>query len=179
MKQFILVLFMFSFAWPVVAQEGEQGEVQDAEYIVANSETIDTHQKVQDIPVFRLKDDIDNAREAKSSADMGEMVLGLMAVLAIIFALAWLSKRFNLNMPGGNTNMKMLSAMSVGQKEKIMLVEVDGEKMLLGVTPHQINVLKAFDSNVSEVVEDHAQEGRGEFASRMQSLLKAGVSQHD
>ncbi|WP_199767963.1 flagellar biosynthetic protein FliO [Ketobacter alkanivorans] len=178
MKQFVAMLVSLFIVLPIHAQDAvselADGEIQQQVDTVSTAE--DANQQVQSKPVFRLKDEIESANNTKSGGDLGEMVLGLMAVLAIIFALAWLSKRFNLNMPGSSSNMKLLSAMSVGQKEKIMLVEVEGETMLLGVTPHQINLLKAFDTG-SVTPESEQDNGRkGEFATRMQALLKAEVS---
>ena len=131
-------------------------------------------------PVFKLKDELEQSGEAKSSGDIGSMVVGLSAVLGIIFALAWLSKRFNLAAPGGNSNMRMISAMSVGQKEKIILVEVEGEKLLLGVTPQQISPLKEF-GKVSSTDQGMVETAvtKTDFSERMSRLLKAGVSGHE
>jgi len=178
MKQFVAMLLSLAVVIPIHAQDAvselpHDGVQQQVDTVLTEE---GVNQQVQNKPVFRLKDDIERANETKSGGDLGEMVLGLMAVLAIIFVLAWLSKRFNLNMPGSSSNMKLLSAMSVGQKEKIMLVEVEGETLLLGVTPHQINLLKAFDpdSVAPDSQQDHGR--KGEFATRMQALLKAEVS---
>lgn len=124
---------------------------------------------------FRLKDDLERSGESKSSSDIGTMVIGLATVLGLILVLAWLSKRFNLAAPGGNSRMKLISAMSVGPKEKIMLVEVEGEKLLLGVTPHQINRLGSYDQSY-DVNNTDAPAAKTEFAERMSSLLKAGAS---
>ncbi len=105
------------------------------------------------------------------------MIVGLMAVLGIIFVLAWLSKRFNIATPGGNSNMRLVSAMSVGQKEKLLLVEVEGEKLLLGVTPHQISRLKEYGKVVdSESLSGDDVPPKTDFSERMSKLLKAGVS---
>ena len=135
-------------------------------------------------PVFRLKDELVSNGEAKSGGDVGTMVVGLAAVLGIILLLAWLSKRFNFTAPGGHNNMRLISAMSVGQKEKIVLVEVEGEKLLLGVTPHQINALKELGKTGQTEEEALASESqtntpRTEFADRISKLLNAGVTGHD
>jgi len=138
----------------------------------AVSEMVDSG---RDTIQFRLKDDLERTGESKSSSDIGTMVIGLVAVLGLILLLAWLSKRFNLAAPGGNSSMKLLSAMSVGPKEKIMLVEVEGEKLLLGVTPHQINRLGSYGKS-SDVNSTDEAGTKTEFAERMSSLLKAGAS---
>jgi len=122
-------------------------------------------------PKFRLKDD----PQSRSGTDGGQsvlnMVLGLFAVLAVIAGLAWLSKRFNLNLPGATSDMKLLGAMSIGSKEKLLLVEVEGSKLLLGVTPQQVTLIKNFEGGDQKPKQS-------EFSDKMQLLLKAGTT-HD
>lgn len=130
-------------------------------------------------PVFRLKDELESNGEARSSGDVGSLVVGLAAVLGIIFLLAWLSKRFNISAPGSNSNMRLISAMSVGQKEKIILVEVEGEKLLLGVTPHQINPLKEFGKIEEANNKVSVSPLKTDFSEQISKLLKAGVPDNE
>lgn len=118
---------------------------------------------------FHLKDDPAAGQSARDSKNAMTMLLGLLAVLGLIAGLAWLSKRYNFNLPGASSNMKLVSAMSVGSKEKIILVDVEGSRLLLGVTPHQVNLIQSFGGvEPSEVDND--------FSGRMQKLLKKGVN---
>ena len=157
-------------------------EVADVVPEPAVATAAEAGQPPEEPPVFRLKDDLESRGEAKSTSSVGSMVIGLAAVLGVIFLLAWLSKRFNIGAPGGNSNMRVISAMSVGQKEKVILVEVEGEKLLLGVTPHQISRLKEFGKSGDSAATDRTvneTEPSGlkiDFSERMSKLLKAGVS---
>lgn len=119
-------------------------------------------------PQFRLKDDVQTGPGNPEGQSIITLLFGLFAVLGAIFALAWLSKRFKLNLPGTASNMKLLGAMNVGAKEKLLLVEVEGNKLLLGVTPHQISLLKNFEQSEAKAVQ-------GEFSDKMLKLLKAGA----
>ena len=131
-------------------------------------------------PAFRLKDEREHTGESNSSGDVGTMLMGLTAVLGVIFLLAWLSKRFNIAAPGGGGNMRMISAMSMGQKEKIVLVEVEGQKLLLGVTPNQISCLKELGrSEEAGTASVNGVATKTEFSERISSLLKAEVSGND
>ena len=96
-----------------------------------------------------------------------QMTLGLIAVLAIILGLSWLARRFNLAGVGGVAGLKVSAALNVGQKEKILVLDVEGRRLLVGVTAHQITVLQA----LGDVPEDTT---GSDFAHRMQTLLKAG-----
>lgn len=93
-----------------------------------------------------------NAQQTEASspiggADIGATLLALIVVLAVIIGLAMIAKRFNLKIQG-NADMKVLSAMSLGTKERLMIVEVAGQKLLLGVTAERIECLKELPDSV-------------------------------
>ncbi len=67
----------------------------------------------------------------------------LCLVLGLVLALLFLLRRFALHPGrlGGNSVMKTLAIHHVGPKERVMLMEVMGERILIGVTAQQINYL--------------------------------------
>ena len=66
----------------------------------------------------------------------------LVLVLALILALAWIARRW-LRAPGlSRSNFSVLGAMSIGPREKLLLVDVGGKQVLLGVTPGSITSLQ-------------------------------------
>ena len=71
-------------------------------------------------------------------------VLGSLAVvLAIIFALAYVAKRYfnNQNWAKSFNQIRVIQSMPLGMKSKLMLVEVEDKKILLGVAQQQIQSL--------------------------------------
>lgn len=71
-------------------------------------------------------------------------LLSLGAVLLIIFALSWLSKRFLKQWPSLNTptqNFKILQTYLLEPRKKLLVVNVEGQKILLGVSDHSISYL--------------------------------------
>ncbi|MGL4473513.1 MAG: flagellar biosynthetic protein FliO [Shewanella sp.] len=75
-----------------------------------------------------------------SIATMASMAGGLVVVLVVIFVLAWLVRRLNL-VPGQHGLIKTIAVTPLGQKEKLVLMELDGQQYLLGVTAHNISLL--------------------------------------
>jgi flagellar protein FliO/FliZ len=73
--------------------------------------------------------------------------LSLLLVVAIIFALAYIARRFNVTQ-AGNGQLKVVASMSAGAKEKILVVDVGGEQFLLGVTAHNINQLGKLENPI-------------------------------
>jgi flagellar protein FliO/FliZ len=80
-------------------------------------------------------------QHAAATPSMFGAVLALLAVLALIVGLGWLLKR----MPGSGfkpaEGLRMVASLNVGAKERIVVVEVNGEQLLLGVTAGGINTL--------------------------------------
>lgn len=93
--------------------------------------------------------------------------LGLLAVVAVIYGCAWLIRRMN-GMTGMNNNaIKVVSVLAIGARERIALVEVGGQQILLGITPSTIRTLQVFD----QPVVDSANPPTGEFARRLQAMI--------
>lgn len=77
-----------------------------------------------------------------------QVCLALMIVLALIYALAWFVKRKQGGGGMGTLAMKTVAVLPMGVKEKIILVEVGGKQILLGMTPTNINTLATFDEPI-------------------------------
>jgi len=71
----------------------------------------------------------------------------LLLVLALMILVLWLLRRyFALSGAAGQPGViKMLASMYVAPKERIALVDVLGEKLLIGITPQQISFLARVD----------------------------------
>ncbi|MCE9686703.1 flagellar biosynthetic protein FliO [Shewanella sp. AS16] len=86
--------------------------------------------------------------EPSQVATLASMLGGLILVLLLIFALAYLVRRFNL-VPASQGVLKTLAATSLGTKEKLVLVEVGGQQYLLGVTAQQVNLIDKLETGVA------------------------------
>ena len=86
-----------------------------------------------------------------SLAQMFQMLLVLGFILVIIFGLAYFYRRFVLNRVsgGGKRSFLLHATYPVGTRERVVLIEVEGKKMLLGVTNSSVTMLHLFESNSS------------------------------
>ena len=66
---------------------------------------------------------------------------GLLLILALILGGAWLFKRYGSLPMGGKGVVKILGGASVGARERVVLVEVEGVRLLLGVAPGLVRTL--------------------------------------
>jgi flagellar protein FliO/FliZ len=72
-----------------------------------------------------------------------QVVFGLAVVLAAILGCAWLFRRFSNGMVGIPRHMRVVSAVMVGQRERVVIVELGDEWLVLGVTQHAVNLLSS------------------------------------
>jgi flagellar protein FliO/FliZ len=75
-----------------------------------------------------------------------QMIAALAVVLGIILGASFVLKRFRL-MPQGNGAIQVKAIRALGARSQLVLVEVAGEQILLGVTPGQITRLSAAEKS--------------------------------
>ncbi|MCG8102516.1 MAG: flagellar biosynthetic protein FliO [Candidatus Thiodiazotropha endolucinida] len=66
---------------------------------------------------------------------------GLLLVLGIIIGGVWLFKRYAQMPMGGKGMVRVVGGASVGTRERVIVVEVDNQRLLLGVAPGQVRTL--------------------------------------
>jgi flagellar biosynthetic protein FliO len=72
---------------------------------------------------------------------MGQVTLALLIVLGVLFAAAWGMRRFKVFTQKGQTALEVVQGISLGPKERAVLINVQGRKLLLGVAPGCVNLL--------------------------------------
>jgi len=107
------------------------------------SDVVNTTTKISQEALVKTAPQIPNTQD-----QLLQVTLGLAAVVASIYLVAWLIKR-NRTLTGfSNDAIKTLAVLPLGIKEKIILIEVGGQQLLLGVTPDSINTLASYDEPI-------------------------------
>lgn len=109
------------------------------------------------------------AAEPVSTGQYLQMVLGLLLVIAVIFGLAWLIRRMGQFGAPANAQIKVLGGVSVGQREKVVVIQVADTQMVIGVAPNQVNALHVFDE---PVLLNEGKPASESFATRLQAAIK-------
>ena len=102
-----------------------------------------------------------------------QIVLSLSLVLLIIFLSAWMLRRYGRTPGVANGNLKVLGALSVGQRERVMLLQVGKEQILVGVTSSRITTLHQLPENIET---EQVQPFNGSFAHRFQEALSQKIA---
>ena len=102
---------------------------------------------------------------------MDALILGLRVFVALgaVLGLMWLLQR-RLGKGTGRRRadraLTIVSRQSVGQKASVVVVDASGQRFLLGVTEHAVNVLHTGDipAEAEEAAVPETRRGAGEFA---------------
>lgn len=120
---------------------------------------------------FFLNADLALANQAQNVPTNGHALLqtltGLLAVLVVIFMLAWLAKRLNFGGMASQNVFKPIATLPLGTREKAILVEVGGQQMLLGVAPGRVSKLHVFDQPVTVMEQQNPKQS---------SMVSSGVN---
>lgn len=142
----LVALAILALAHPALAQDGE-APAQAAQAAKAATES-----------------------QVRAPDTMGTLVslgIGLLAVIAIIYGCVWIIRRMNGMTGMNNQAIKVVSVMALGARERIALIEVGGQQILVGITPSAIRTLHVFD----EPVVDASNPPSGDFARRLQGMI--------
>ena len=112
--------------------------------------------------------------EGSMGGQLVQVLLGLLFVIAMIFALAWALRRVQQIGPRGGQIIKLVASQALGPRERLVLVQVGDEQILLGLTAGRITPLHTLKEPVH--VAD-TQAATPEFAQRLMELL--GKDQKD
>ena len=81
------------------------------------------------------------AAASGGSSGLLQMLFGLGIVLAVILGAAWLLRRLGVPHTGSTPLLKAVGALSIGTRERVVVIEIEGQWLVLGVAPGRINTL--------------------------------------
>lgn len=115
------------------------------------------------------------ATMAQPSAVPGSPLLqvsgALFGIIAFILIAAWLAKRFGLaGKTAGTRGLKVSASTTLGPRERVVIVDVEDARLVLGITASNINLLHKLPP--APVTGDERAEASADFQSVMKSLLK-------
>lgn len=102
-----------------------------------------------------------------------QMLLGLGATLALLVGGLYLLKRLQGTRASQPGALRVIGATAVGPREKVVLVAVGKQVLVLGVAPGRISALHTLDADeVPSAPTPVSMPGAGEFASRLKQMLE-------
>lgn len=110
--------------------------------------------------------DVQVGKHVSSSTDPSNMIISLFIVLVIIIGCAVILKRFQSS-PQGVSGLKIVASLTLGTKERIVVVQVGQKQLLLGVTSQQVTLLESLEHPLEEGAKFSS-----EFGQSFKALIK-------
>jgi flagellar protein FliO/FliZ len=103
-----------------------------------------------------------------SIGSLAQLTLSLVAIVALILAIGWVLKRFKLNAPRGSVDSEILDQLSVGPRERVLLIRIGEAQVLLGVGAGGIVAL----TPLTVPIQLKAAARAPAFAERLRDIMK-------
>ncbi|HSH42978.1 MAG TPA: flagellar biosynthetic protein FliO [Arenicellales bacterium] len=101
-----------------------------------------------------------------------QVLLGLIVVIALMLVFAWLMRRMSGVQGGTAGALRVLGGMSMGAREKVVLVQVGETQLVLGIAPGRVQTLHVMEKNVEPPTGEGL--GMNSFARNLQQALSRG-----
>ncbi|MBB3046358.1 flagellar protein FliO/FliZ [Litorivivens lipolytica] len=111
------------------------------------------------------------AAEPISYGNALSVVTGLAMVVALLFALAWLMRRNKGVLGNGSQKIAVISQLPVGVREKVLLLRVGEENVLVGYSGGGLQALHAWHGDIPADIEvtDQPPQNFADYLSRLRA----------
>ncbi len=113
----------------------------------------------------------DTAPAVSSAGSLLQVFIGLVAVLLLIFGTAWVAKRLGVARGGSSNLLHVISSVSVGARERVVMVEVGDNWLVVGVAAGSVNALMTLPKGESLPAAPAA--FNTSFAANLKQLIEA------
>jgi len=110
-----------------------------------------------------------NEAEPFALSNILQMLAGLSFVVILILLLGWFYRRFGTPRAGNSGDFRIVAGISMGQRERVVMLQVGDRQILLGVGPGHVEKIHVFDEPVINVT---TPSGVDSFADRLASVIK-------
>ncbi|MCD8547352.1 MAG: flagellar biosynthetic protein FliO [Aeromonadaceae bacterium] len=94
---------------------------------------------------------------------LASWLLSCALVIGLILLLGWLLKKTRLNTRLSGSDLKVVASLALGYKERLLVVQVGQQQLLIGATPQQISLLCPLDEPLAP---------NAPFAQQLRKVLK-------
>ena len=108
--------------------------------------------------------------QSLSAGYVFKLFAALLLVLVVFLLFAWGIKRLN-RLPAGQDGVRVISGINVGSREKLIIVQIGDEQLLIGVTPASINKLHKLENKIPQ-----NSSVKHPFRNALNGVLKSGAT---
>jgi flagellar biosynthetic protein FliO len=154
---------------PVNAEGETAAPVQGESLQESSAVSVSGIPAATDAPVVTEKKAAQGTR-INSSTHLASVAAGLVLIVALILVLGWFLRRFNQGGLFNNSSIKIIATLPLGTRERLAVVDVGGQQLLLGITATQINTLHVFDEPV--IAAGDSSSASSDFGKKLMAILQ-------
>ena len=112
--------------------------------------------------------------EIISSTDFASWAFGLLIVLVIFAICVWAIRQLQSATQMGGDRLQIVGGLSLGMREKLVLVQAGKKQLILGVTPSRIEMLHILEGDdcLNKIAFEPAENS---FAYKLKQVMKGKV----
>jgi flagellar protein FliO/FliZ len=119
-----------------------------------------------------------SATDTPAAANMIQVTLSLLLIVGLLFGFSYVVKKFGLGKMINSSQfpVKVIGAISIGSNQRLMVIEVGDEWIVLGITPQNMTTITSMPRQVAPAANEA---GNLKFASWMHSALEKYQSKNN
>ena len=107
-----------------------------------------------------------------SAGSLFEVLPGLIIVLGLLAAATWLIRRLGLSKTASAPTVKIIGGINVGNRERILVVEVADQWIVVGVAPGRINALSTMERQEVVVQPEPPSDDAKNFSAWLKQIIE-------
>ncbi len=104
--------------------------------------------------------------------DYLRMFAGLAVILVLIAGMAWTMRRMGRFSAGAQGALRIVAGLSLGQRDRVVLLQVGKEQILVGVSQAGVRRLHKLESPIDAEAAQPAEAAGESFAARLAAVLR-------
>ncbi len=93
------------------------------------------------------------ATDLNVGGELARVILSLLGIIALILAAGWLSRRLQHRPGACGRRIRCIETFSAGARDRLLLLDADGKRLLVGIGPGGMHTLHVYDGVVSAPAE--------------------------
>lgn len=85
------------------------------------------------------------AADINVGGELVRVIVSLVAIIAMILVAGWLTRRMQRRPGGGGRRIRCVESFAVGARERLLLLDADGKRLLIGTGPGGMRTLHVYD----------------------------------
>ena len=99
--------------------------------------------------LLALATPVASAPDIQVGGELARVLISLLGIIALIFAAGWMSRRLQARTSPGGRRLRCVESMAVGARDRLLIIEADGTRLLVGVGQGGMRTLHVYEGSAA------------------------------